>query len=43
MQSIFSSATRRERLGEHLKGDPRGDELKIDWTKTAAQSVTYVY
>jgi hypothetical protein len=33
MQRIFSSATRRETLGKHLKGDRRGGELKIDWTK----------
>jgi hypothetical protein len=33
LQRIFSSATRRETLGKHLKGDRRGGELKIDWTK----------
>jgi ATP-dependent DNA ligase len=33
MQRIFSSATRRELLGKHLKGVRRGGELKIDWTK----------
>jgi hypothetical protein len=33
MQRIFSSATRRETLGKHLKGGRRGGELKIDWTK----------
>jgi len=33
MQSIFSSATRRETLGMHLKGGRRGSGLKIDWTK----------
>jgi hypothetical protein len=33
MQRIFSSATRRELLGKHLKGGRRGGELKIDWTK----------
>jgi hypothetical protein len=33
MQSIFRSASRRETLGKHLKGDRRGGELKIDWTK----------
>jgi hypothetical protein len=32
MQRIFSSATRRETLGKHLKGCRRGGELKIDWT-----------
>jgi alcohol dehydrogenase, propanol-preferring len=32
-REIFSSATRRETLGKHLKGDRRGGELKIDWTK----------
>jgi hypothetical protein len=29
MQRIFSSATRRETLGKHLKGGRRGGELKI--------------
>jgi hypothetical protein len=33
VQRIFSSATRRELLGKHLKGGRRGGELKIDWTK----------
>jgi hypothetical protein len=33
VQRIFSSATRRETLGKHLKGNRRGGELKIDWTK----------
>ena len=33
MQSIFRSASRRERLGKHLDGGRRGGELKIDWTK----------
>jgi len=33
VQRIFSSATRRETLGKHLKGGRRGGELKIDWTK----------
>jgi integrase len=28
MQRVFSSATRRETLGKHLKGDRRGGELK---------------
>ena len=32
-QSIFSSASRRETLGKHSKGDRRGGGLKIDWTK----------
>ena len=33
LQRIFSSASRRETLGKHLKGGRRGGGLKIDWTK----------
>ena len=43
MQSIFSSATRREMLGKHLQGGRRGGELKNRLDKAAGQSVPYVY
>jgi hypothetical protein len=33
MQSIFRPASRRERLGEHPKGDRRDGGLKMGWTK----------
>jgi hypothetical protein len=33
VQSIFRSASRREKLGKHSKGSRRDGELKMDWTK----------
>jgi hypothetical protein len=41
MQSIFSSAARREKLRERENAERRGGELKMDWTKPPEDSRTY--
>ena len=41
MQSIFSSAARREKLREQENAERRGGELKMDWTKPPEDSRAY--
>ena len=41
MQSIFSSAARREGLRERENAERRDGELKMDWTKPPEDSRGY--
>jgi hypothetical protein len=43
MQSIFSSAARRERLRERENAERGDGELKMDWTKPPEDSRAYGY
>jgi hypothetical protein len=41
MQSIFSSAARREKLRERENTERRDGELNVDWTKPPEDSRAY--
>jgi hypothetical protein len=43
MQSIFGSASRRERLWQHIEGDRRDGGLKMGWTKPVPSAWPYGY